>query len=150
MLSGKGLPILEIPVPNQASKKIKIKRTNNILAKIASTRLEPRTVMVAPPVHPSMRPTARPPKRARKIQQQLLPVPAKLVLELREQRVRVFECAVSPSGGVALEVGRPGDELQVAFVEVIVAAAAVLVVPLARDTAEAPVLSPIGELALPP
>jgi hypothetical protein len=82
MLSGRGLPILKMRTPHQPKN---TKRSEYALAEIASTRLEPRTVMVAPPVHPGMRPTARPRKRARKIEQQLLLIPSELVLEFRSK-----------------------------------------------------------------
>jgi hypothetical protein len=97
-------------------------------AEITRARLAPRPMVVAPPIHIRVRPTARPPERLRPVLVQLLLVAAELALELRAHLVRLLLQHMAPPGAL-LRVG-PGDELEVALVAVAVAALAVLVVPL--------------------
>jgi hypothetical protein len=99
----------------------------NSPAEITRTRPAPRPMVVAPPVHPRVRPTARPPERLGPLRVQRALIAPERALEPRAQRIGLLARAVPPPG--ALRRARPGDQLEAPLVAAAVAARAVRVVP---------------------
>jgi hypothetical protein len=99
----------------------------NAPAKITSTRLRPSPMVITSEIHVPIRATTSPPKPLRPVCIKLLLVATVLDLELGAVLVRFVGETMSPA--CAFLFARPGDEFKTTFVQRLVLAFAVLVVP---------------------
>jgi hypothetical protein len=104
-------------------------------------------MVITSPIHPGMRPTASPPKTLRPVLEKFLLITTVIILKYQAKYIRMLCITGPPTCSIA--GARPSDEFEGAFVESVIFAFTILVIPYGglRLPTQRLVGSPIGHLA---